>query len=178
MGLYGKFKFKKGGNKMKKILTLFLFTILALTACTETTDNTKNEDVKNKVTDNKTTNYNYKFIGESEHWEAEYIYKGKETWKNDKGVISSSNKDNYELVLKYKGSLKELSSMKKLEYSFKTNSSGGESKAEFPQPPKERVFTSRGGSEGGAKVDKDEVIQVHVKWNESEESFELHNKKR
>jgi len=155
---------------MKKILILFLFTILALTACTETTG---------KVTDNKTTNYNYKFIGESEHWEAEYIYKGTEkTWKNNKGVISYSNKDNYELVLKYKGSLKELSSMKKLEYSFKTNSSGGESKAEFPKPPKERVFTSRGGSEGGAKVHKNEVIQVHVKWNESEESFELHNKKK
>ncbi|PEJ54385.1 hypothetical protein CN692_20015 [Bacillus sp. AFS002410] len=159
---------------MKKILPLLLFTILTLTACTETTDNTKN-----KVTDNKTTNYNYEFIGESEHWEAEYIYQGTETTrKNDKGVISYSNKDNYELVLKFKGSLKELSSMKKLEYSFKTNSSSGESKAEFPEPPKERVFTSRGSSEGGAKVDKDEVIQVHVKWNESEESFELHNKKK
>ncbi|WP_088013790.1 hypothetical protein [Gottfriedia acidiceleris] len=155
---------------MKKILTLLLFTILSLTACTEKTDN--------KVTDNKTTNYNYKFIGESEHWEAEYIYRGTETQKNDKDVISYSNKDNYELVLKYKGSLKELSSMKKLEYSFKTNSSSEESKAEFTEPPKERVFTSRGGSEGGAKVDKDEAIQVHVKWNESEESFELHNKKK
>ncbi|PEL13096.1 hypothetical protein [Bacillus sp. AFS017336] len=159
---------------MKKILTLLLFTILALTACTETTDNTKN-----KVTDNKTTNYNYEFIGESEHWESEYLYKGTETTrKNDKGVISYSIKDNYELVLKFKGSLKELSSMKKLVYSFKTNSSSGESKAEFSEPPKERVFTSRGSSEGGAKVDKDEVIQVHVKWNESEESFELHNKKK
>lgn len=155
---------------MKKILTLLLFTILSLTACTEKTDN--------KVTDNKTTNYNYKFIGESEHWEAEYIYKGTETRKNDKGVISSSSKDNYKLVLKYKGSLKELSSMKKLEYSFKTNSSGGESKAEFTEPPKERVFTSRGGSEGGAQVNKDEAIQVHVKWNGSEESFELHNKNK
>lgn len=170
MGLYGKFKLKKGGNKMKKILTLLLFTILALTACTEKTDN--------KVTDNKTTNYNYKFIGESEHWKAEYIYKGTEKWKNDKGKASYSNKDHYELVLKYKGSLKELSSMKNLEYSFKTNSSDGKSIEKFTEPPKERVFTSRGGSEGGAKVDKDEVIQVNVKWNESEEAFELHNKKK
>jgi len=159
---------------MKKILTLLLFTILVLTACTEKTENTKNEAVKNKV-----TNYHYKFIGESKHWEAQYFYKGTETSKDDKGVIVSySNKDNYELVLKYKGSLKELSSMKKLEYSFKTINSSGESKAEFPEPPKKRIFTSRGGSEGGAKVKKDEVIQVHVKWNEAEESFELHNKNK
>lgn len=170
MGLYGKFKLKKGGNKMKKILTLLLFTILSLTACTEKTDN--------KVTDNKTTNYNYKFIGESEHWEAEYIYKGTETQKNDKDVISYSNKDNYELVLKYKGSLKELSSMKKLVYSFETNSNSSETMTKFSEPPKERVFYSHGGSEGGAKLDKDEAIKVHVKWNDAEESFVLHNKKK
>ncbi|WP_026575630.1 hypothetical protein [Bacillus sp. UNC438CL73TsuS30] len=163
---------------MKKILTLLLFTIMVLTACTVTTDKTKNEDVKNEVIDNKTINNNYKFVGESEHWEAQYLYNGTETWKDDKGVASYSNKDNYKLVLKYKGSLKELSSMKKLKYSFKTNSSSGKTEEDFPAPPKDRIFTARGGSEGGAKVEKDEVIQVHVKWDKFEESFELHNKNK
>ncbi|WP_244906697.1 hypothetical protein [Neobacillus soli] len=155
---------------MKKILTLLLFTILVLTACTE---NTKKEVVKSKITNN-----NYKFIGESEHWEAKYFYKGTETWKDDNGVMSYSNKDNYEFVLKYKGSLKELSAMKKLKYSYKTISSSGDSNTEFTEPPKELIFTSRGGSEGGAKVGENEVIKVNVKWDDFEESFELHNNSR
>lgn len=149
---------------MKKILTL-LFTILILTACT-------------KATKNEVINNNYKFIGESQHWEAEYFYKGTETWGDNNGTKTYSNKDSYEFVLKYKGSLKELSSMKKLEYSYKTITSGGTKTEEFTEPPKELIFTSKGSSEGGAKVNKDEVIQVNVKWDEFEESFELHNKNK
>ncbi|ETI67760.1 hypothetical protein [Neobacillus vireti] len=155
---------------MKKILALLLITILALTACTETT--------KNEVEKNKITNNNYKFIGESEHWKAEYIYKGTETWGDENGTTTYNNKDSYEFVLKYKGSLEELSSMQELHYSYKTNFSSGDSNAEFTEPPKERVFTSGGGSEGGANVKEDEVIHVNVKWDQFEESFELHNKRK
>lgn len=140
---------------MNKILTLLL-SILVLTSCT------------------KVTNTDYKFIGESEHWEAEYVYKGIETRGEDYGTKTYSNEDSYEFVLKYKGTLKELSSMKKLEYSYETINSSGKSTKEFIEPPRKLTFTSRGGSSGGEKMSEDEVIQVNVKWDEFEESFELH----
>lgn len=111
------------------------------------------------------TNNDYKFIGESEHWEAVYSYKGTETWGEDDGTKTYSNEDSHKFVLKYKGSLEELSSIQKLEYSYKTISSSGKSTEEFTEPPIEVIFTSKGGSENGAKVNEDEVIQVNVKWD-------------
>ncbi|QOS98283.1 membrane lipoprotein lipid attachment site-containing protein [Brevibacterium sp. JNUCC-42] len=147
---------------MKKIFTL-LFMMLVLTACTKATGD---EVIKN----------DYKFIGKSEHWKAEYIYKGVEIWGDDDEKKTYSNEDSYEFVLTYKGSLKELSSMRKLEYSYKTASGGGNRIEDFTEPPNNLTFTSGGGSKGGAKVSEDEVIQVNVKWDEFEESFELHNK--
>lgn len=144
---------------MKKILTV-LFTIMVLTACAETTNN------------------DYKFKGESEHWEAEYAYKGTEVWGEDDGKRTYSNEDSYEFVLKYKGSLEELSSLQKVEYAYKARSRYGSGTEEYTEPPNELLFTSRGSSSGAAKVNDDEVIQVNVKWGDLEESFELHNKSK
>ena len=73
----------------------------------------------------ETTNNDYIFSGESEHWEAEYSYKGTEQWGEKDGQKTYSNEDGYEFILKYKGSLEELSSLQKLEYSYETNSSSG-----------------------------------------------------
>lgn len=123
----------------------------------------------------ETTNNDYKFTGESEHWEAEYVYKGTEKWGEKDGGKTYSNEDSYEFILKYKGSLEELSSLQKLEYSYETNSSGGDSTEEFTEPPSSVTFSSSGGSEGGATVREDAVIKVNVKWDDFEESFELHN---
>ena len=136
-----------------------LFTIMLLTACSEITNN------------------DYKFTGESEHWEAEYAYKGTERWGEKNGTKTYSNEDGHEFVIKYKGSLEELSSLQKLEYSYETISSSGKSTEEFTEPPSTVTFSSSGGSKGGAKVGKDEVIKVNVKWDDFEESFELHNSK-
>ncbi|WP_458411801.1 hypothetical protein ACNQFZ_13170 [Schinkia sp. CFF1] len=166
----------RGGSKIKKILML-LFTILILTGLTACMES-KNDIPEEVINKDEVINNNYKFIGESEHWEAKYIYKGTETWGHNNGTLTYSNEDNYEFVLKYKGALKELSSMKKLEYSYETIHSSGKSTEEFTEPPKELIFTSKGSSGGGAKVNEDEVIQVNVKWDEFEESFELHNKNK
>lgn len=141
---------------MKKILTL-LFTLMVLTACT------------------KSVNNEYNFIGESEHWEAEYVYKSTENWGKSNGKTTYENQDEYEIQLKYKGTLEELSSMKKMEYSYETKNSSGEFSTEFTEPTKKLVFKGSGGSTGGAKLEKDEVILVKVKWNDFEESFELRN---
>lgn len=141
---------------MKKILTLFL-TILVLVSCSQVTQN------------------DYKFIGESEHWEAEYEYRGTEIWDKEDGTKTYTNEDSYVFVIKYKGSLEELSSLKKLEYSYETIGSSGKTTEEFIEPPRELTFTSSGSSKNGAKVSEDEVIKVLVKWDEFEESFELHS---
>lgn len=144
---------------MKKLIPL-LFIIMLLTACSETTIN------------------EYKFSGESEHWKATYSYKGTEKWGEKDGKKTYSNEDGYEFVLKYKGSLEELSSLQKLEYSYETVSSSGQNIEEFTEPPSTVTFSTSGGSKGGAKVSEDEVIKVNVKWDDLEESFELHNNRK
>ncbi|WP_235991730.1 putative periplasmic lipoprotein [Metabacillus schmidteae] len=141
---------------MKKIAALLL-TIMLLTACSETSTN------------------DYTFSGESKYWEAEYLYKGTEKWGEKDEKKTYSNEDSYKFVLKYKGSLEELSSLQKLEYSYETINSSGKSTEKFTEPPSTLTFSSSGSSEGGAKVSEDEVIIVNVKWEDFEESFELHN---
>lgn len=128
----------------------------------------------------ETTNNDYKFRGESEQWEAEYFYKGTEKWGGKYGTKTYSNQDNYEFVLKYKGSLEELSSLQKLEYSYETNTnhSGGKKIEQFTEPPQTVIFSTSGASKGGAKVSEDAVIKVNVKWNDFEESFVLNNKSK
>lgn len=123
-------------------MLIFLCTILVLTACSETTSN------------------EYKFSGESEHWEAEYSYTVREKWGEKNGTKTYSSEDGYEFRLKYKGSLKELSSLQKLEYSYETITSSGMRIEEFTEPPSTLTFSTSGGSKGGAKVGEDEAIKV------------------
>lgn len=140
---------------MKKIIAL-LFTLMFLTACTET------------------INKDYKFTGESENWEAEYIYRATEKWGEDNGTATYSNSASNNLVLRYKGSLKELASMKKLEYSYETTAGGGSKVETFDEPPQSLIFNSgTSSSVGGASISKDEVIQVIVKKDGIEETFDL-----
>ena len=131
---------------MKKIITL-LFTIILLTACSET------------------TSYNNSFSGESEHWEAEYSNMGTEKWGEKDGQRNYSNNISYKFVLTYKGSLEELSSLQKLEYSFETNRGSSKSVMEFTEPPLSIMFSNSGGPEEGSKVKEDGVIKVNVKWD-------------
>ena len=58
---------------------------------------------------------------------------------------------------------------------MKQISSRGDNTEEFTEPPSTVIFSSSGGSKGGAKVSEDAVIKVNVKWDDFEESFELHN---
>ncbi len=129
---------------------------MLLTACSETKHN------------------DYKFSGESEHWEAEYAYKGTEKWGGKEGKETYSNEDIYEFRLKYKGSLEELSSLQKLHYSYEANSRREDSNQEFTEPSSTVTF-STSGSSNGAMVREDTVIKVNVIWGGSKESFELHN---
>ena len=145
---------------MKKILSV-IFAMIILTACSN------KEIIK----------YEYNFAGEGEYWEAEYLFKGTEIWDEKDGRGTYSNENSDEFKLKFKGSLKELSSVKKLEFSYETSAGGGGGTREFDTPPEEMIFKNTGGSKNGAKVNEDETILVHVKWNDFEESFKLQNSK-
>lgn len=145
---------------MEKILTVF-FTIIVLTACS-----------------GEEKYYDYRFNGEGEYWEAEYSFSGTEIWGEKDGRTTYSNENRDEFVLSYKGTLKDFSSVKSLEYSYKTSAGGGSGGRDFDEPPTEVIFKHRGGSKNGAKVSENEVIQVNVKWNDYEESFELHNTRK
>ena len=136
---------------MKKLL-IGLIALMILTACTDT------------------TRYNYEFTGESEHWEAKYSYEGIQKWGEDDGQVTYSNKDSGEFILKYKGTIEELSSMRELEYSYL----GVTNQQSFNESPTKVIFSSRDGS-GGEKLEEDKIIQVNVKWNDLEESFQLEN---
>ena len=93
-----------------------------MTACAETTEN------------------DYKFTGESEHWKAEYAYQGTEVWGDNDGQRTYTNEDSYEFVLEFKGSLDEISSIKKLEYTYKTLHGEGKVDQVFTEPNKEVII--------------------------------------
>ncbi|MDQ0353040.1 hypothetical protein J2R98_002901 [Alkalibacillus filiformis] len=144
---------------MKKLLISSVFiVIVALAGCS-------NEEV---------INYEYTFLGEGESWEAEYVYERTEIWDEEEGVKTYTNEDDFEFKLTYKGTEKDFQSIEKLEFSYDAGAKAGRRSTEFNEPPKDSTFTISGGGTG-AKVQEDAVIQVEVKWDDFEESFELIN---
>lgn len=146
---------------MKKIVVLMVMMLVILIACS-------NEEV---------TNYQYTFTGEGTYWQAEYVYEGTETRETEEGRTTYSNEDSDEMRLTYKGSLEEVESIEKLEFSYVTSVGSGSGVREFDAPPNDLTFTMRSGSTG-AKVKEEEIIQVVVTWDDFEESFELTNEKK
>lgn len=139
------------------MLTL-LFMVLVLTSCSD-----------------EKIHYDYTFEGEGEYWEADYSFWGTEIWGEKDGTMTYSNNNSKEFLLTYKGSLKELSSVKTLEYAYETSAGGGEGTLTFDEPLTKKTFKMSGDSGNGAKVLEDEVIKVNVKWDRFEESFELYH---
>lgn len=142
---------------MKKVLTV-LFTLIILTACSH----------------KKTDNYAYTLKGESEHWESEYFVEGRDVWKEKNNRTTFSSDHTYSFVIKYKGSLEELSSLRNLEYAYEGARHSGSGSEEFDVPPTTKALVTSSGS-GGAREQKDAVIQVTIKWDTFEESIELRN---
>lgn len=70
---------------------------------------------------------NYKFVGESENWEAELVFKGEEIFiKDPEGEIDDYNTRNQsDFKLEYKGELSEIAGSS-LSYSYYTGSEGSE----------------------------------------------------
>lgn len=141
-------------------LTSVIMMTVLLTAC--------NEEV---------VNYKYKFKGEGEYWEAEYLFEGTETWKKADGSTAYSNSNTDVFQITYKGSIEELQAIKQLEYSYETSAGGGGGTREFDTPPTDSIFKS-GGSGTGAKVNENDIISVNIKWDGYEKTFELTDKNK
>lgn len=101
-------------------------------------------------------------------------YEAEEVWGKDADDINTySSEDDYNFKLTYKGDLNELASMKQLDYEFKLGpTGGGSSSLTFDEPVSVKEFTARGGGTG-AIMREDMVVNVKVKWDDKEESFEL-----
>lgn len=101
------------------------------------------------------------FQGESEHWG---------------GSLESPTENNgslLDLMITYKGDIKELYSMEKLTYSFDFDNYGGETTLNFNgNSPTEKSFKTLISKR---EVNSNGVIEITVQWLGKEENFELTN---
>lgn len=117
----------------------------------------------------------YQFEGESEQWEAVFLYKAQQKKTKKDEMTTYETKDDEKLTLRYKGKLGDLSSVRKLKYSYETSSSSSERIEELDEPMRSQTLYLAGMSKGGALIEKDEVIQVKVQWDDEEETLLLKN---
>ena len=147
---------------MKKIITVIL-SALFLTACVQST--ATEMQMLGKII----------FVGESEHWEAEFVYDISETSGEKNGKKYHSNEDQYTLTFTYKGDKSDLATIKQISYSFDTVSASGSNTEKFTatEPNKKSVFKLSGASKNSARILSDHVITATVQWDDFEETFEL-----
>jgi len=119
------------------------------------------------------TNESYTYVGESEHWKAEFVYDVSETWgeKNEKG--NYSNEEEYMLTFTYKGTESDLVSIKNISYGYETVSGSGSKTRQFTEPVTQTVFKIGGNAKNTARIFPHHVITAKVQWDDYEESFEL-----
>lgn len=142
---------------MKKLLTIVLATFF-LTACSEKTDES------------------YTFVGESEHWRAEFVYDVSETWGENNGKRNYSNEEEYMLTFTYKGAENDLASIKNISYGYETVSGSGSNTGQFTEPVTQTVFKIGGKAKNTARLFPQHVITAYVQWDDFEEKFELNIK--
>ena len=144
---------------MKKILTIVLVTFF-LAACSEK------------------THENYIFVGESQHWKAEFVYDVTETRGEKNGKGNYSNEEQYTLTFTYKGEESELATLQNISYGFETFLGKSERiTREFTEPNTESVFKLSGYSQNSARIFTDHVITATIQWDDFEETIEFNNEK-
>ena len=89
---------------------------------------------------NEKIHYDYTFEGEREYWEADYSFWRTKIWGEKDGTMTYSNNNSEEFLLTYKGSLKEISSVKTLKYVYETFAGGGEGTLTFDEPPTKKTI--------------------------------------
>ena len=140
---------------MKKILTIVIVTFF-LAACSEK------------------THENYIYVGESEHWKAEFVYDVTVTQGEKNGKLNYSAEENYTLTFTYKGDESELATLQNISYGFETFLGKSERiTREFTEPNTESVFKLSGVSKHSARIFPDHLITATIQWDDFEETFDL-----
>ncbi|WP_156906612.1 hypothetical protein [Alteribacter aurantiacus] len=98
---------------------------------------------------------------------------GTKVLEEQNGRTTYTDKNSDDFAITYKGPLEDLSSLQSLEYSFSHSAGGVSTLEDYDRPPVEATFESIGGIKDGMKISRNEVIHVHVMWDDAEESFEL-----
>ncbi|EDL65749.1 hypothetical protein [Bacillus sp. SG-1] len=151
------------------IIIVFASLSLILGGCNPTSNSVDEslDDIK------EVKELNYNFVGESENWEAELVFKGEEIFiKDPEGDINDYNtRTQSDFKLEYKGELSEIAGSS-LSYSYDTGSEGSEGTREDLD---KKVIESHGGSKNGSIIPQDSIIEVTVEWNGEKENFILEN---
>lgn len=145
----------------KKVMLLIILLLLFITGCA-------NKQV---------LFHNYTFSGENNLWSAVYKVNGSETFIEKDKVTDYSNMSKKIFTLKYKGKLEDLSSVKKLEFAYKTSARGETSTLEFDDnnPLNKVTFVLKSTSENSVIEKKDETIIVTVTVDGNTQTLELKN---
>ncbi|RKD25867.1 hypothetical protein BEP19_02745 [Ammoniphilus oxalaticus] len=143
------------------ILSAFMVLLFALTGCSE---------------ERETIKHDFTYTGEGELWSAVYEVNGTQVFYKEDGVLKHDSEKATKFQLIYKGSLEDLTSIKKLEYDYLSNIGSGRGwSKEFNPPPTDNIFTEIDKVKGGALESKDSIIRVTVKWDGNTEEFTLEN---
>ncbi|WP_397538361.1 hypothetical protein [Rummeliibacillus pycnus] len=113
------------------------------------------------------------FAGESKNWKATYEYTGSEIWNENYGSLKYHSKDKGQLIIRYKGDLKDLAASGKLNISYEAGSSNIKMNEDLNSSTVRREYKMNDGSIGGALMKNQEILKVKVKWGKHEEEIQL-----
>lgn len=145
----------------KTVSILIVIVLLILTGCSN----------------RKVINYNYTYKGENEFWTAEYKVTGTGIFTEQSSKTEYESNSNQTLTVNYRKNLSDLSSVKYLEISYKSDSGGGKLTEYFDenQPLNQKTFTFKTFTGGGAIEKKNEIIKVNINLDGNVQTIELKN---
>ncbi|SHG92364.1 hypothetical protein [Ornithinibacillus halophilus] len=155
--------------KKNKFLLVVLGILIFLAAANLVMGQEKKEEADDKEDDY--TKYDYKFVGESEHWEGEYYLEGEVVWYED-DEYKMQRQYWYEDAgqIRYKGELTELDSLKKIQ--IEVGSTTSTMTFDEEEGPGREIFTF--GNQVDDVIDyPEEPMQVQVTWDGETEVIKL-----
>lgn len=138
--------------KQIRIIIIFILAICTVGACHKSNEELVEVD---KI-----------LIGESAHWKASYKVKGFLKFYMADETLQTESDGSYELIIEYKGTLKELTTMKRLEIEYP---SGGSSKLAYGlnEVPDSLTFVYKGDINPHIipKISQGKPLEITVIWN-------------
>lgn len=118
---------------------------------------------------------NYTFVGENHDWKAKCTAKETVTFTEHNNKTEATNNSDNKLTITYKGKLSNLSSVKHIKISYKTDLSEGfyDGRLDEGVTSKTYIFTSV-----GQITDENDIIKVTIELDEKRTTFNLVSKKK